>query len=270
MVKIISLGWGVQSWTLALMSMYGELPKVDFVIHADTGWESSGTYEFEKTYTKFLEDGGIRVVMVNDFETSKKIEQDNEIIMAPVFSIDNNNGNKGHLLRVCTQRWKIVPMRRYISEYLKERGIKKTPGIVEQWLGITTDEFERAKDSDVKYIKHRFPFLELGMSRKDCVDYLQEKGLPSPGKSACTFCPYHSPKFWREIKSQGGENWNEAVRIDKLIRNKRPGFNVFVHPYAMPLEEATTEYDKRKAIDDMQMQMFDVPDDECDSGYCFL
>ncbi|KKL83956.1 hypothetical protein LCGC14_1969500, partial [marine sediment metagenome] len=38
-MKILSLGAGVQSTTILYMSMYGELEKPDYIIFADTGWE---------------------------------------------------------------------------------------------------------------------------------------------------------------------------------------------------------------------------------------
>lgn len=47
----ISLGWGVQSFTLAAMSALGELPAVDVAIHADTTHEASGTYAFAARWT---------------------------------------------------------------------------------------------------------------------------------------------------------------------------------------------------------------------------
>ena len=54
-MKILSLGWGVQSFTLAAMAALGEIEPVDFAIHADTRHEFSGTYEFAKTWTPWLE-----------------------------------------------------------------------------------------------------------------------------------------------------------------------------------------------------------------------
>lgn len=35
-LRVISLGWGVQSWSLAAMAALGEIPRVDYAIHADT------------------------------------------------------------------------------------------------------------------------------------------------------------------------------------------------------------------------------------------
>ena len=46
MIKAISLGWGVQSFTMAAMVALEELEPIDFAIHADTTHERVGTYQF--------------------------------------------------------------------------------------------------------------------------------------------------------------------------------------------------------------------------------
>ena len=63
-LRIISLGWGVQSWTLAAMAALGEIPPVDFAVHADTTWEASGTYEHAGTWGPWLATHGVEVVTV--------------------------------------------------------------------------------------------------------------------------------------------------------------------------------------------------------------
>jgi len=45
MKRILSLGAGVQSTTVLLMSCLGELPKLDAAIFADPGWERRRTYQ---------------------------------------------------------------------------------------------------------------------------------------------------------------------------------------------------------------------------------
>lgn len=45
-MKILSLGAGVQSSTLALMCEAGEIEKPDYAIFADTGWEPRHVYQW--------------------------------------------------------------------------------------------------------------------------------------------------------------------------------------------------------------------------------
>ena len=51
---IISLGAGVQSSTMALMSAKGDLPPVDCAIFADTMYENSASYKYLKYLKELL------------------------------------------------------------------------------------------------------------------------------------------------------------------------------------------------------------------------
>jgi hypothetical protein len=46
LLRVLSLGVGLQSVTLALMSVTGELPMLDAAIFSDTGREKRATYEY--------------------------------------------------------------------------------------------------------------------------------------------------------------------------------------------------------------------------------
>lgn len=256
-MKIISLGWGVQSFTLAAMVALGELEPVDFAIHADTRHESQLTYLFVYRWKGWLEERGLKVVTVHPSHSDPLNngygQQD-----APYYTLDVQ-GNSGQGKRQCTTQWKINPMRRYISQFVKDSGETKSPGIIEQWIGISLDEFQRMKDSDVKYITHRWPLIEKRMTRKDCEIWLRDHNIEIPPKSSCTFCPYHSTAEWRRIKSTPLD-WEEAVTVDRLIRTARPPYDLFVHPARRPLEEI----DFRTAEEKGQMTLWD---NEC-SGIC--
>lgn len=245
----ISLGWGVQSFTLAAMSALGELPAIDVAIHADTTHESKLTYEFAARWTPWLEERGVRVVTVSDIEQAATVTTLKTDI--PAFTVGYSD-NGGMLRRQCTHRWKINPMRKWLQE-------NRNGATVEQWLGISLDEFQRMKDSDRKYIKHRWPLIERRMTRLDCVTWLDRHGIEIPPKSACTFCPFHSTAEWRRIK-QTPEDWAEAVGVDEAIRKVRPPFDLYLHPARIPL----VDVDLRSEQDRGQLSLWD---NECD-GVC--
>ena len=54
MINVLSLGAGVQSSTMALMSAKGELPKADCAIFADTGYEPKAIYNYLNYYLHIL------------------------------------------------------------------------------------------------------------------------------------------------------------------------------------------------------------------------
>lgn len=245
-MKIISLGWGVQSFTLAAMSALGEIERVDYVIHADTGFEAVWTYEFAKKWTPWLIERGLKVLVA---------KKDNALVdkygglMIPAFA--DTGGSGGQIHRQCTGNWKIVPMRRLIQSFRNKE-------CVEMWIGISLDEYQRMKPANVKYIKNRWPLIEMRMTRNDCANWLKRHDLEVPSKSACYFCPFHTTAEWREVKRT--EDWKLAIETDEQIRKSRPPFDLYLHPSRKPL----VDVDIRSAEEKGQPSLWD---NEC-FGIC--
>jgi hypothetical protein len=282
-LTIISLGWGVQSWTLAAMSALGELPPVDYAIHADTTWERESTYAFAEQWTPWLEKHGVKIVTVQATHAHEMVRKGaksgQEYILVPAFIQDERTGQSGTSRRQCTGDWKIDPQDKHVNALLRSLGIKREPGTVEKWLGISQDEWHRAKDSKVPHIKHRYPLLEKHFTRADCLTWLKQHDLPSPGKSACVFCPYQRNQAWQELKRRGGRDWEIALEMDNAIRTVRSsehehitrGGILYLHRSCKPLTEAIQIPEDHGL---QQAGLFDRVEDEdevtCDSGYCFV
>lgn len=181
-------------------------------------------------------------------------------VMIPGFTLDNKTGSRGQIRRQCTHDWKILPIRRFIRTVIS----KPTPGAVESWQGISLDEWQRMRTSDVAYITNVYPLVNRRLTRADCVAWLQANGLDVPPKSACTFCPYKSVNSWKKLKRVGGADWEEALRVDGAIRSKRPKHDLFVHPARVPLAEAV------RIPEDVGTKQLGLFNEEapCDSGYC--
>lgn len=261
MLKILSLGWGVQSWTIAAMVALGELEPIHAAIHADTYSEKAATYVFIETWQRWLEQHGVRVVTVGD-----PVQAVTTFVTAwtDIPAYTRGNTEKGGMLRrQCTQRWKIEPIRRFLRDEIEGMGITKSPGVVESWQGISMDEFTRMRTSDVQWISNRYPLVDRRMTRMDCLVWLEKHNLPAPPKSACVFCPFQNRDAWKELKRTGGEDWRRAVEVDASIRLVRPPNELFIHPSRLPLEDAVS------IPEDSGMVQANLLD-ECDSGYCFV
>jgi hypothetical protein len=233
-LRVISLGWGRQSFTLAAMVALGELPPSDYAIHADTRHEAAGTYAFAEKWTPWLRERGVKVVTVQADNTDPVREDWSNSVMIPAFTRDGTTGSDGQIRRQCTHDWKVMPMRRFIRSVIPN----PKPGDVESWQGITYDEIERIKTSDVAYIVNQYPLVDRRMTRLDCVSWLNAHGLEVPPKSSCTFCPFHSLNQWQELKRAAGPDWDEAQAVDAEIREQRPPSAIYVHPARRPLAEA--------------------------------
>ena len=196
-LRIISLGAGVQSSTMALMASRGEIegPKPDFAIFADTGWEPRATYDFLEYLEPLLTFPLIRVSAGNlraDL-LAKRAARAGRFVTVPFFLRTETGPGRyrdGIGRRQCTSHYKIEPIQRKIRELLGAQPRQRIGhGAAESWVGISVDEIIRATPSKVRYITKRFPLLEAKMSRGDCVRWLEERQYRVPPKSACLGCP---------------------------------------------------------------------------------
>lgn len=244
MLRVLSLGAGVQSSTLALMAACQEIETPDFAIFADPQAESAATYQHLAAFDlPFPIHRVSRGDLGADFLAA--LAGDVTRCGQPPFYVRNpdNDGTPaadsgGMLWRQCTKEYKLEPIR---------REVRRVSGgePVEQWIGISTDEAHRMKASGVRYITNRFPLVERRMSRGDCVAWLNRRGFPIPPKSACYFCPYTSNERWLQMKRNEPEEWARAVAFDHALREKRvvklaAGIKgeLFVHRSMRPLDEA--------------------------------
>jgi hypothetical protein len=268
MIRALSWGCGTQSTALAVMSARGQLEPLDAVITADTGWERAKTYEIREFYTNWLQDRGVRVEIVS----AGNIKRDGAIehIHIPFFTSDG-----GPLLRQCTRHFKIVPVKRKLRElagYHPTKPPHPPADTIELWMGISWDEYTRMKHSRVQFIRHRWPLIELKMTRNDSVDYLDGLGLPVPIKSACIGCPYRQASEWLEMQRESPEEWVEVVAFDEQNRHNplaergnSTADELFVYKQAVPLKGADLEADAERERRGSQLPLM-----VCEDGYCLV
>lgn len=86
---------------------------------------------------------------------------------------------------------------------------------------------------------NRWPLVERGMTRRDCLRWLERHGYPEPPKSACIGCPFHSDAGWRRLRDDEPDAWADAVAVDHAIRTgfRRLRGTVYLHRSAVPLED---------------------------------
>jgi 3'-phosphoadenosine 5'-phosphosulfate sulfotransferase (PAPS reductase)/FAD synthetase len=261
-LTVLSLGAGVQSSTMAIMSAKGNFPPVDCAIFADTGYEPKAVYKYLNFLEKILPYPIYLVQKGNIKDDLLKAKGTTEFSVAPFFTQETVTGKKGMIRRQCTNDYKIQPLKKKIRE-LCNVGYKKhfpKDKYVEQWIGISKDEIQRMKPARDSYILHRHPLIEANMSRQDCVNYLKKENIPLPEKSACIMCPFHDDKYWQFMKTKRPEEFADAVELDKEIRtlSKNPNIKNYVHKSCKPLDEVNFNPNEN------QLDMFN---NECE-GLC--
>lgn len=270
MIRVLSWGCGVQSTTLGEMSVQGLIDPLDAIITADTGWERQATYAVRDWYIERWQKMGLRVEVVTAGDIRKLGA---EIHIHIPFWTDTG----GPLRRQCTRQFKITPVKRRAREIAGFHPTKPPhPGknAIEQWLGISLDEWKRMRESRVRFIHHRWPLLELNMTRQDCIAWLRERDLPIPVKSACVCCPYRNASEWIAIRDEAPEEFAAAVAFDEQNRHNplaaRAGStadNLYIWKGCESLAEADLEtyVARERKIHGIQIPMF-----LCESGYCWV
>ncbi|WP_406186140.1 hypothetical protein [Streptomyces sp. NBC_01006] len=252
--RLLSLGAGVQSSALLALSAEGILPKVDAAIFADTGWEPRAVYEhLDRLEREIARPAGIPIVRVSSGNIRKDALDPNHRFASMPLYILNKDGKNGMTRRQCTGEYKIKPIKKAVRELLGYPFPLRVPkGVfVEQWVGISTDEFHRAKDADVKYMRNRHPLIDLNWSRTDCIRYLTSLGLADTPKSSCLGCPFHGNRQWRTIRDTSPSEWEDVVAFDAAIRKGNARANAtgnqllgqaFLHRSRVPLSEAPIDH----------------------------
>lgn len=248
-LRVLSFGAGVQSTVLLLMAAKGEIkPMPDVAIFADTQFEPASIYkhlEWVEMELDYLTDKAIKIEIVKHGNIKQDhinaVNNANDRIATMPLFLDNH----GVIWRQCTVDYKIKPIQNKIKEIL---GLKKGQRVsknivVEQWMGISTDELERVKENNKPFIVNRFPLIEMGMSRGDCYQWFKKHYPHKPlVKSACIACPYHNNSMWRDMKKNDPVSWEEACQFDDDLRKGKSFYklkqNPFVHNSATPLRTA--------------------------------
>lgn len=262
MKRILSLGAGVQSTTLLLMSCRGELPRLDAAIFADTQWESQDTYAHLQWLMDYVPSTyGIPIHVVTkgsikfhalDYQVRGTKANGQRWASMP-YAVDNDNPGGWRIRRQCTSEYKIQVIEKFLR--LEILGLAprqrspKTPEI-EHWYGISVDEAQRMRESRHPWSVNQYPLcnypitmLPAPMTRGHCLEWLKkyypDRYVP---RSSCIACPYKSDSEWRSMMKLRPDEWQDAVSFDAAIR-KCGGMrgDVYVHRSRKPLSEAVTD-----------------------------
>lgn len=278
-LTVISLGAGVQSTTMALMAAHGEIgPMPDCAIFADTQAEPKEVYD----HLHWLMSPSVLPFPVNivtagnlaedslKLRVSKKSGKTYQKRLIPMF-IKNPDGTKGIFNRRCTSEYKVREIVKGIRSIAGGSAVRAwnrdrpNEPMVESWIGISTDEAYRMKPSSEPWIVNRWPLIEKGFSRRDCLRWMQLHGYPTPPRSACVFCPYHNDHEWRRLRDEQPDEFAKAVAWEREAQRVSESDETlkgrpFLHASLVPLDQV----DFSTAEDRGQLNMFN---NECE-GMC--
>jgi hypothetical protein len=272
----LSLGAGVQSSALALMAATGEVgPVPTAAIFADTQAEPASVYRWldwlEAEIARSSHPFPVHRVTRGSLTATaleERITKDGRRYCKTFipFFVKSATGSIGRVMhRSCTKDFKIQPITQLVRRLA---GVRRNQSHVSvtQWLGISRDELQRAKTSQERWMQLRFPLIELGLTRSDCIEWMQRRGYPKPPRSSCVFCPFHSLAEWRRLRDEEPEAFAEAVQFERAVQAAKQASENFagtpyLHKSCVPLDQLdlSTREERGQLVLDFA--------DEC-SGVC--
>lgn len=110
------------------------------------------------------------------------------------------------------------------------------------------------KPSRNNWAQNRWPLIEMEMTRHDCLRWMEARGFPTPPRSACTYCPFHSDHEWKRLKNDEPSAFADAVQFEKDLQhlhqvthaNGRIRGKIFLHNSLVPLGEIDFSEDTKQ------------------------
>lgn len=189
--SVVSYGAGTNS-TAMLIGLHERGERPDLILFADTGGERPETYRHKEIVSQWCESVGFP--SITTVAETVTLEQD----------CLNRNALPGlaYGFKSCSEHYKIRPQKRW----LRENGIKK-PWF---WVGIDAGEAHRKQ-----YEGTRYPLIEWGWARAQCVDAIHRAGLPQSGKSSCFFCPAMKKREVFQLRETHPDLLERALEIER-------------------------------------------------------
>ncbi|MBX5238650.1 hypothetical protein [Rhizobium sp. NLR22b] len=237
-LRVLSLGAGIQSTTLALMAAHGELdPMPDLAIVADM--EELDATEATLSFLRSPNVLPFPIVKVGkdrllSEDLKRRAEGTGRGVSVPFYT------SRGQARRQCTREFKVEVIEAEVRRRLGYQPRQRIPpASAEIWIGYSTDEVVRAGAAFSPWVVHRFPLLEKRLSMRDCISWLERHDYPVPQRSKCVFCPFRTNTEWRWMQENEPHNWQKAVDIDNAVRaHGQLRVGGFLHPSLRPLDQA--------------------------------
>lgn len=200
---VVSYGAGVDS-TAMLVEFVRRGIRPEYILFADTGGEKPETLAFLLLMGAYLHAAGFPPITTVRYEP-RDFKQ-----WPPYYTLEENCLTNGTLpslafgFRSCSQKWKIVPQRRYLQQQPAVQAHWRRGGRVIQCIGFDAGppdlrRFAHRGGTTDRFYHYWYPLIDWGWDRARCIDAIAHAGLPVPPKSSCFFCPAMKPAEVREL-----------------------------------------------------------------------
>lgn len=217
MINILSYGAGTNS-TAILVGLRERGESIDYITFADTGGEKPETYDHLRVVQDWLESNGMPPITVVRGSQPAQIRRGSlEAECLELGTMPSKVYGYGN----CSQKWKLDPQNKFNAKISAQLGIE-LKGIT-RLIGFDADEPERMERAirlgSKQPCRQRFPLVEWGWGRDECVAAIARAGLPQPGKSACWFCPSSRKEEVLWLADRHPDLFARAVALEQRALN---------------------------------------------------
>ena len=207
---VVSFGGGVDS-TAMLIGLYERSERPELILFADTGGEKPHTYLHIGAFNLWLLDHGFP-----DITTVMRVNRDGDV---RTLEQDCRDGKMlpsiAYGFKACSIKYKRDPQDKFCNNHagcqeVWERGEKVT-----KLIGYDVGESHRAAIPEDEKYRYRYPLIEWGWDRDECLQAIKRAGLETPGKSACFFCPSSKKREIMLLRKQYPALAERAVAMEK-------------------------------------------------------
>ena len=262
MKQVFSSGGGTQSTAITALIIQGKLPRPDYIVIADTGYECQSTWDYlDNVVNPALNNIDLKVERIGlDYQSipdhRKRFLSHNEnTVLLPMWT--DQTGSIGKLSGYCTNTWKVETRNRYLSQV---HNITRKDYVI--WIGFSVDEGRRAQrmmaGKEYQDGLIRFPLIESRLTRKQSIEAVRRMGWPQPPRSRCYICPNQGHSEWQEVAKNRPGEIEAATLLEKQIQEHDR--NLWLHKDCQPINK----------IDLSGQDELFTEGDYCSSGVCFL
>jgi hypothetical protein len=220
-----SCGGGVDSVAIAVLICQGKLPTPQYAIMVDVGYEPQTTWNYaENALRPRLREVGLELTILKTIDYSDNLLVKSGHLVIPASRV-MPDGRISKLHTHCSQQWKMKTAKRW----LRSQGVHEC----EQWIGIAADEARRAKPDDAAWVRTRWPLIEMGLTRADCLYLIGHSGWPQPERTSCYMCPNRSDGDWRRLAMRSPDDFRRAVELEARVQEQFP--DTYLHRSGKPL-----------------------------------
>lgn len=203
---IFSFGGGTNG-TAMLQGMKERGERPDVILMADTGGEFPEIYAHVQAVNEWCKKSGFpEIVTVRKGGRPETLEE-NCLRMKMLPSLAY--GFKG-----CSHKYKIEPQEQWANNNEHCLAVWATGKKIIKLIGYDADEDHRAKISEDKKYTYRYPLVEWGWGRDECIAAIDRMGLCQPGKSSCFFCPAMKPTEIRAMSARHPDLVQRALAME--------------------------------------------------------